>query len=146
MTTAPQIDQPRYIGPPFDQARVHDAMRVGVVTCRPQTPLRDVAQMMVNYGMHAIVVQEVEDRSRPWGIVSTLDIAAAAATDLTELTAGSAATTDVVTVPADEPLEKAAKLMSAHGVTHLVVVEPATGWPCGVLSASGLAAVLAAPR
>ena len=51
-----------------------------------------------------------------------------------------------MTVPADESLAQAAKLMSDHGVTHLVAVEPATDWPCGVISAGGLAAALAAAR
>jgi CBS domain-containing protein len=40
----------------------------------------------------------------------------------------------------------AARLMSKQGVTHLLAVEPGTGRPVGVISASGLVAVLAAPQ
>lgn len=145
MATAPGIHQTRYAGPPFDDARVYDAMRVGVITCRPETPLRDVAQMMTGYGVHAVVVQDVGPGTRPWGIVSALDLAGAAGSDLSELKARDVATSELVTVHTDESLAQAAKLMTDHGVTHLVAVDSAD-WPCGVISAGGLAAALAAGR
>lgn len=145
MATAAQI-QARYVGPPFEEAHVYDAMRVGVITCRPETSLHDVARMMTSYQVHAVVVQEVGPGSRPWGIVSALDIASAAGSDLSELSARDVATSDLVTVSSDESLTQAAKLMSQHGITHLVAVQRGTDWPCGVISAGGLAAVLAAPH
>jgi CBS domain-containing protein len=140
-----QPPQVHYTGPPFDQARVHDAMRVGVITCRPETSLYDVARMMVTYKIHAVVVQDVDPGSRPWGIVTSLDIAAASGSDLTEHEAQDVASIDLVTVPANETLQKAAKLMAEHDITHLIAVEPATGWPCGMISARDLAAVLTTP-
>jgi CBS domain-containing protein len=142
MTGAVRTPQAGYAGPPFDEARVYDAMRVGVITCRPQTSLHDVARMMVTYKIHAVVVQDVEPGSRPWGIVSSLDVAAESGSDLYEQEAADVATTDMVTVRANEPLQVAAKLMTDHGITHLIVVEPATDFPCGILSARDLAAVL----
>ena len=142
---SPQPPQVHYAGPPFDQARVHDAMRVGMITCRPETSLYDVARMMVTYKIHAVVVQDVGPGQRPWGIVTSLDIAAASGSDLYEQEAQDVATIDLVTVPANEALQKAAKLMAEHEVTHLIAVEPATGWPCGMLSARDLAAVLTTP-
>ena len=135
-----------YAGPPFDEARVGDAMRVGVITCSPETSLHDVASMMVSYDVHSIVVKDVAPGSRPWGIVSSLDIAAAARSDLFAANAArDVATTDLVTVASDEPLAAAAKLMAEHGITHLIVVAPVTDWPVGVLSARDIAAVLTAP-
>ena len=145
MTGAAQDPQARYTGPPFDEARVYDAMRVGVVTCRPDTSLHDVARMMVMYKIHSVVVQDVKPGSRPWGIVTTLDIAAESGGDLFEQKARDVASTDIVTVHANETLDVAAKLMTQHGITHLLVVESAADWPCGVISARDLAAVLAAP-
>jgi CBS domain-containing protein len=144
MTIASQAGQALYTGPPFEDARVHDAMRIGTVTCRPETSLHDVARMMLTYQIHAVLVQETQPGSRPLGIVSALDIAAAAGADLEELNAIDVATTDIVEVPSNESLQVAAKLMTEHGISHLVVVEPATDWPCGVLSARDLAAVLTA--
>ena len=63
----------RYTGPPLSQARVRDVMRLGVVTCRPETPLRDVAAMMSGYGVHSIVVDRGDEGI---GVVSDLDLAA----------------------------------------------------------------------
>ena len=66
-----------YFGPAFDDAKVHHAMRVGVITCRPQTRLADVAKMMVGYDVHSVVVADVEEGGL-WGIVTSLDLARAA--------------------------------------------------------------------
>jgi CBS domain-containing protein len=46
MGTVRQMER-SYVGPALDDAKVHDAMRVGVITCRPETSLNDVARMMV---------------------------------------------------------------------------------------------------
>lgn len=140
--SALQSDSVRYAGPSFDKARVRDAMRIGVVTCRPDTSLEDVAQMMATFTIHSVVVEE---DGVPHGIVSAIDIATCGSTDLADMRAADVATKDLVTIPADETLEQAARVMSQHGVTHLIAVQPGTERPVGVFSASGLAAVLAAP-
>jgi CBS domain-containing protein len=131
-----------YVGPAFEDARVYDAMRVGVVTCRPQTKLTDVARMMAGYGIHSVVVEEVGGEGGLWGIVTSLDLAGAAdAVD--SLTAGEVASTDLVTIHSNESLKRAAELMAEHGVAHLVAVQPETERPAGMISARGIAAVLA---
>ena len=58
-------------------ARMHvkDAMRAQVVTCRPHTPVVEVADEMVRQHVHRVVVVD-GDGHKPIGIVSTLDIAA----------------------------------------------------------------------
>ena len=142
MATALETSEQQYIGPAFHDARVRDAMRIGVVTRRPETSLRDVARMMAAYKIHSVVVEEGE--SRPSGIVSAIDIATASS-DLSKASARDVATTDLVTIPANETLEQAARLMSKHRVTHLIALEPGTERPVGLISASGLAAALAAP-
>jgi CBS domain-containing protein len=134
-----------YIGPAFDQAKVRDAMRVGVITCRPQTKLADVARMMVGYDVHSVVVSGVGDDDELWGIVTSLDLARAP-DQLESLTAGDVATTELVTVHSNEALERAAELMAEHGVTHLVAVQPDTNQPAGMISARGIAAALAYGR
>jgi CBS domain-containing protein len=48
-----------------------------------------------------------------------------------------------VSVAADDSLERAAQLMAEHEVSHLVVIQPHSGPPVGVLSALDLAGVLA---
>lgn len=143
MTTTLQPYPPRYVGPELERARVHDAMRVGVVTCRPETTLKDVARMMVGYQIHSVVVDDAQASGHPWGIVTDLDVATAAGPELSRLTAGDVVSTELVTVPANETLERAAQVMSEHHVNHLLAVQPETGRPVGLISALGLAAVIA---
>jgi CBS domain-containing protein len=133
-----------YFGPAFKDAKVHDVMRVGVVTCRPETKLDDVARMMVGYDVHSIVVAEV-GKATPWGIVTSLDLAGAP-DQLDSLTAGEVASTNLVTIKSDEPLEKAAKLMAEHGISHLVAVQPDVDRPAGMISSRDLAAAIAYGR
>ena len=81
----------------------------------------------------------------PWGIVSDLDLVAAAMVrDLADQTAGGSAATPVVMIAPHETLERAAQLMTEHGSSHLIVVEGARGLPVGVLSTLDVAAALAA--
>jgi CBS domain-containing protein len=134
-----------YIGPSFENAKVHDAMRVGVVTCRPETRLADVARMMVGYDVHSVVVADVQGEGGPWGIVTSLDLARAA-DEVGSLAARDVASTDLITIPSDASLERAAQLMAEHGVTHLIAVQPGTDRPTGMISARGLAATLAYGR
>jgi CBS domain-containing protein len=141
MSTVPQVER-SYMGPDFESARVHDAMRVGVVTCRPETRLPDVARMMVGYDIHSVVVADVQGEAGLWGIVTSLDLARVA-DELGSLTAGEVASTDLITIRSDESLQRAAKLMAEHGVTHLIAVQPDTERPAGVISARGIAAALA---
>jgi CBS domain-containing protein len=141
MSTVRRVE-PSYIGPPFKDAKVRHAMRVGVVSCRPETKLPDVARMMVGYGIHSVVVADVKGEAGLWGIVSSLDLAQVA-DELDSLTAGEVASTDLVTISSNESLERAARLMSEHGVTHLIAVQPDTGQPAGMISARTIAAALA---
>jgi CBS domain-containing protein len=134
-----------YIGPAFGDAKVRDAMRVGVITCRPETKLADVARMMVGYEVHSVVVSDMQGHGGLWGIVSSLDLARAA-DELDSLTAEDVASTELVTIPSNESLERAAELMAEHGVTHLVAVQPDANQPAGMISARGIAAALAYGR
>lgn len=134
--------QHTFLAPAFADATVVDAMRVGVVSCPADTPLQEAARMMATYRIHCVVVSDV-DPGRPWGVVSDLDLAAAAGEDLTQRTVRHVARSELVTVRADESLARAAQLMTEHEVAHLVVVQPQSGHPVGVISTLDLAGVLA---
>src|SRR5687767_14225622 len=74
---------------------VETAMHPGVIACGRETPLSDVALMMVEQRVHAIIVFDGTE-SEPWGVVSDLDLAAAAGVrELGEQTAGASAATQV---------------------------------------------------
>ena len=133
--------QHAFFAPKFDSATVLDAMRVGVVSCAADTPLREAARMMATYRIHSIVVFDLEGGG--WTVASDLDVVAAAGDDLDRRTVGEVAVTKLVTVRAEESLARAAELMTEHRVAHLVVVHPDDGHPIGVLSTLDVAGVLA---
>lgn len=140
--TTHQPMQHAFAAPPFEQASVVDAMRVGIVSCPPDTTLGEVARIMATYRIHCVVVSEMEGAT-PVGVVADIDLAAAAASHSRKATAGQLARSEPVTVAADDSLERAAQLMAEHEVSHLVVIQPHSGHPVGVLSALDLAGVLA---
>jgi CBS domain-containing protein len=125
--------------------RVSDAMHTGVFVCDRETLLSEVAATMADERVHCVVVESGSgDGGAPWGIVSDLDlIAAATVRDLEEQTAGGSAATPVVMVTPEETLDRAVQLMTEHGTAHLVVVEARELQPIGVLSTLDIAAVLA---
>ena len=127
--------------PPLEHVRVGDCMHAGVLTCSADASLRDVASIMADHHVHAVVIAG-GDLARPEGVISDLDVLAALATRA-ECTAGQAGATEPLTVSADLNLQAAAQLMSEHGVSHLVIVDAAGGYPVGVLSSLDIAAVYA---
>jgi CBS domain-containing protein len=127
-------------------SHVADAMTNGVISCSPETPLRIVARMMTVHRVHAVYVidygNEDDETVELWGIVSDLDIVAAAVDYLDARTAGESSVTPLVVVHSDDPLEHAAALMAENAVSHLAVLDPLTGRPVGVLSTLDIARVV----
>ncbi|HEU0023102.1 MAG TPA: CBS domain-containing protein [Thermoleophilaceae bacterium] len=130
-----------YLTPSFEHARVADAMRAGVVTCPPETSMAAVARIMASNHVHAVVVTGLAD-GPPWGVVSDRDLLAVAA-EAEDRLAGSCAGTELVTVAPGEPLRAAVELMRRHGVTHVLVGDPQSGPPIGVLSTLDVAGIVA---
>jgi CBS domain-containing protein len=131
----------------FDTAHVADVMTWGVLACTRDTGLDVVAQMMTAHRVHAIVVlgtPDSDDALRPlWGIVTELDLVAAAAQGrFRQRTVSEVARpTDVSLAPQDS-LRGATELMARERLSHVVVVDPATRSPVGILSALDIAGVL----
>jgi len=127
-------------GASLGHSSVHDVMHTGILTTDPSTPLRVVARLMAEQHVHVVAVADPDHARRPYGMVTTLDIAAAAS-EGAELTAGEAvAGTEIVTVSSAEALERAAAIMVEHRLEHLIVVDPATGHPTGIVSSLDIAA------
>lgn len=114
-------------------------MRHGILSCPDDAPLSEVARIMASERVHAVAVTRGSDR-RPVGVVSDRDVVAAAASGA-QRTAGEAAAGDHPGISADASLHRAARMMAEHGVAHLVVQNPASGYPIGILSTMDLAAV-----
>jgi CBS domain-containing protein len=133
----------------FGEATVQEQMTTGVVSCAPDTALRSVARLMATHRIHAIFVfdygVEDDETTELWGIVSDLDVAAAAVGDVSLRTAGDSAVAPLVTVAADAPLARAAELMAQTCSPHLAVIDPCTHRPVGVISTLDIARAIAAP-
>ena len=125
--------------PHFDNALVADAMRPGVFTCQPETPLRVVAQMMAANHIHTVVL--AADEGEPPRRVDDIALVNSIATGGKESVAADAAR-DAETVRFDLPAPEAAKLMAEHNVAHLVVVDEQDN-PIGILSSLDIAALAA---
>jgi CBS domain-containing protein len=117
---------------------VAEAMHRGVIACRPDTPLSAVAEVMVAERVHCIVVGANDGENGLWGIISDLDLVAAAGVRaLDEQSAGGSAASPLVTISPKETLQRAAQLMTEYTTAHLIVV--ADGRPAGVLSTLDIA-------
>ena len=132
----------------ISETRVGEAMHRGVLTCERETPLTEVARTMADQAVHCIVVESGSGDGGPlWGVVSDLDLVAAATVrDLDDQTAGGSAASPIVMVTPAEPLERAAQLMTEHSTAHLLVVDGPGLRPVGVLSTLDIASTLAEGR
>jgi CBS domain-containing protein len=124
--------------------RVVDAMHPGLITCRPEDPLRTVARLMATYRVHAVLVTGHDGAGGDgWGVIS--DAALLRAADegsIDEVTACSVAATPVRSISSSDGLGAVARLMIEHDVSHVVVVESHSKRPIGVLSTLDVARAL----
>ena len=123
-------------------------MRAGMFSCGPETDLRTVARVMATNRVHSVVVVDRpqgyagEGGSRLWGIVADSQLVRLAG-EVDDRVAADAATSDVLTITPERPLAEAAGLMARSGQLHLVVVDPDSGHPIGMLSSLDVADALA---
>ncbi len=127
--------------PPLTHIRVSDVMHTGILTTDPSVRLQVVARLMSEQRVHAVAVADPGQARRPFGFVTTAAIVRAAANASAE-TAGEAAT-EVATVLSTDSLDEAASKMLEHRAEHLIVIDAATGYASGILSALDVAAAYA---
>lgn len=127
------------------QTCVGEVMHPGVLTCPVEAPLSEVARIMASEHVHCVVVlSETQDGGLLWGVVSDLDLVAGASVrDVEEQSAGGTAASPVVTIAPDDTLLRAAQLMTEHATAHLLVVDPDSRLPVGVLSTLDVAGAVA---
>ena len=119
----------------LDRVRIGDCIHHGIFACDPDAPISEVAAIMATHRVHALIINDVN--GRPAEIVSDTDVVAAAATS-DAFSARDVAGTEALSAPSDASLRDAARLMTEHGVSHLIAVDPASGQPAGVLSTTDI--------
>lgn len=103
------------------------AMTTALVTVAPSQPLREAARLMVERGVHRVLVVE---EGRLVGILSTNDVGRAVVAAGLAAPASAYMSSPVRTIDALEPLSAALPRLAGDQVTGLVVVED--GRPAGV--------------
>jgi CBS domain-containing protein len=125
---------------PLAGATVGAFASAGILGCEPEAPLEEVAWLMANNRVHAVMV--VVEGTPELPVIADADLVAAAASGhFDQLTSHDIAGTESVSVGRDEPLDRAAQLLADNGVTHLVVRDERRA-PVGVLSTHDVARAL----
>jgi CBS domain-containing protein len=134
-----------YLMPSLEHATVADAMRTGILSCHADATTTEVARLMATHHVHCVVViaHDHSGERLVWGIISDLDLVRAGVRSGGDDSAGSVARQPIISVRPSMPLCAAGELMLTHGVSHLVVLEPDSQRPVGILSTLDLAGVLA---
>ena len=145
--TATQLQTGSYRLPSFDHATVADAMHVGIFSCDAKTTPREAARTMSTRHIHCLVVGGLaHDRageSLVWGLVSDLDLVRASIEADDDVTLAQCARGPIVSVEPKTPLRTAGELMLEHHVSHLIVTDPDTQAPLGLVSSLDIAGVFA---
>jgi len=126
---------------------VRDLMHPGVFTCQPNATLGQVAVLLTQHKVHALVVPDPE--GRPLGIISDYDLLAGewlsvddeSLSTMRKLTAHDLMSYPVDTVDANMPLKEAARTLIEEDVSRLLVTE--NGKPVGVISTTDFVASIA---
>ncbi len=126
---------------------VRDLMHTGLITCKPNATLGQVAVLLNQHHVHALIVTDRD--GRPNGIISDLDLMAGEWLSSDEeslkvmrsLTASDLMTQPVDFVEADVPSEEVVKLILEKRVSRLLVTK--NGKPVGIISISDFVASIA---
>ncbi|GAB4573783.1 MAG: hypothetical protein Kow0077_17210 [Anaerolineae bacterium] len=128
-----------------EQLLVRDLMTVGVKTCGPQTPIVDLARLILQEDLECVVVLDHEGHGI--GTVSRDDlIKAYGLPDCCDLTAEDVMTDGVPQVPPDIPVTAAAQIMRDRGIRAVFMMHNAGGiiYPAAILTYTHILRHLAA--
>src|SRR5512140_2886461 len=126
---------------------VSDLMHRGLITCAKDTSLGQVAVLLTQNHVHALVV--VDRDRRPIGLMSDIDLLAGewlsadndSLSTMRKLTAGDLMSYPIITAECSMPLNEAAQLMIEKDINRLLVTEK--GQPIGMIASSDFVASIA---
>lgn len=116
-----------------------EVMHPGVLTCRPDDRLARLCAIIVTHGIHAVVLGAPEDVVPL--VVTDLDLVRASL-ERPDALAKEIAREVAATVSSDAPLQQAIGTMAELYVAHLLVADPSSGVPVGIVSSFDVAAVI----
>lgn len=118
-----------------DRLLVRDLMTVGVATCATDVPIVEIARLLLDKKLEAVVVLNPDGHAV--GLVSQDDLVKAySRDDCRQLTAEDVMRDDIPQVPPDIPLAAAAQIMRDQHIRVLLLMHHAEGrtYPAGVVS------------
>lgn len=120
---------------------VREVMTADPVCCTADTPLTEVAKMMVECDCGAIPVVDSQNSKKPVGMITDRDITirtVAEGRNPLDLTASDAMTVNVMTVTPDTSIEECCNLMEDQQIRRVVVVDE-NGSCCGMIAQADIA-------
>src|SRR6478672_5964610 len=106
--------------------QVKDVMTANPACSTPETPLHEVARLMLEHDCGEIPVVESQERKVLTGVVTDRDIVCriiAKGKDPREATAGDAMTSPAVSVTSDASLEECSRLMEQKQIRRVPIVD-----------------------
>jgi len=132
-----------YRQPRLEHARVSDAMRHGIFSCSADASLREAARTMATQHVHMIVATSPADGTPVGSLSDSALLAALLDRGVEDPPLADVVEPELDTISSGAPLGAAAELMRTRGTNHLLVRDPHSGRPVGVLSTLDIAGVLA---
>lgn len=107
------------------EEKVMNLMRKGGITCLGDTPIRDVAQIMVVNSLRYCLV--INERHEVMGVISARSILKGFDRDHGTTTAKDILLPYTITITPNSPLKEAIDVMSKKRIEHLIVVSDRPG-------------------
>lgn len=120
---------------------VQDIMTVDPICCSPDTPLQDVARMMVEHDCGCIPVVETHSARVPLGVVTDRDIASRAVAegrDALTLSARDVMSEPAISVLRTASIDECCRVMADKMLRRVVIVD-ADGNCCGIVAQADVA-------
>jgi len=121
--------------------QVKEIMSVNPVRCTPETPLQNVARLMVEHDCGEIPVIVNWETGMPIGVVTDRDItcrAVAEGRNPLEMTARDVMSSPVVTVTPETDVNECCRIMEENMIRRIPVVDQ-NGVCCGLVSQADIA-------
>jgi CBS domain-containing protein len=121
--------------------KVKEVMTADPRCCTSETPLQEVAQMMVDHDCGEIPVVENEETNLPIGVITDRDIVCrtvARGLSPIDLTVADCMSTPCVTVTPDMSVEECSRIMEENKIRRVPVVD-AGGACCGIVALADIA-------
>jgi len=124
---------------------VRDLMTIGVTTCSLGTPVSEIARLMVEKSLEAVVVLDEEGNARGY-VGQDEAVGAISRPDGRDLKVEDVLREDIPEIPVDIPIAAAAQIMQDKGVRVLFFLHHAGGiaYPAGILTYRHVLRLLAA--